>query len=89
MDDSIYVDLLKNAHTLKDAEKVDSCGMDSYLSDQIKVASLGDLSQFFRMSNDTLVHKAERDLWRIGEDKAGNVVIERLFDPTSNQPIKV
>ena len=85
----IYEDLFKSAHELRNAEETDFSGIDDFMSGRIKVASLGDLSQFFRLGSDTLVHKAERDLWKIGEDKEGNIIIERLFDPTSNKPIKV
>jgi hypothetical protein len=52
------------------------------------VASLGDLSGFFRISEDTLVHKAQKDLWAIKEHN-GQVVIERLFDPASKEALKI
>jgi len=84
--DNIYSELLKNASSLKGSDEHFS-GMDVFLGGKVKVASLGDLSSFFRISNNTLVHKAERDLWRISEDN-GQIVIQRLFDPDSN-PIKV
>lgn len=93
--DDIYQTLLKNARSLKDAEVADVCGLDSFLApieplpDVIKVASISDLSDFFRIGNDTLVHKAEKDLWRINEDKTGQVVIERLFNPDTKEPIRV
>jgi hypothetical protein len=91
----IYDNLLKDYEELKDAAEVDPSGIDDFFSsparlpDQIKVASLGDLSDFFRIATDTLVHKAEKDLWRISENKKGEVVIERLFNPDTKQPIKV
>ena len=85
----IYEELAKGMGSLKNAEK-EIAGMDDFLSgNKIKVASLGDLSEFFRISSDTLVHKAEKDLWRIGEDEKGQVIIERLFDPTTKEAIKV
>jgi len=85
---NIYLGLIKDSHELSTFNDVVPCDMDSMLSsNKIKVASLGDLSNFFRLSSDTLVHKAEKDLWRISEDN-GQVVIERLFDP-SGQPIRV
>jgi len=88
--DDVYANLMKES--TKDMESVAPCGMDDYLSGQqvrVKVASLGDLRAFLRIGTDTLVHKAEKDLWRIGEDGKGQIVIERLFDPNSKEPIKV
>jgi len=95
--DDLYKNLLRDASSLKGAEIADVCGLDSFINeaepqalpDSVKVASLGDLSDFFRVSQDTLVHKAVKDLWRINEDKTGNVVIERLFDPDTKEPIRV
>jgi hypothetical protein len=86
--DNLYEDLLRDASSLSRVEE-ETSGMDAFLGGKIKVASLGDLSSFFRVSNDTLIHKAERDLWRIGEDESGQVIIERLFDPNSKEPIRV
>jgi len=84
----IYSDLLSQMGSLREAEEVDHCGVDAFLStDKIKVASLGDLADFFRLSNDTLVHKAQKDLWRITEAN-GEMMIERLFKP-DNTPLKV
>lgn len=86
----IYSELLRNAGTLKDVEEVDFCGLDSVISsDPIKLGSLSELSDFYRASKDTLVHKAEKDLWKIKENKKGDVIIERLFQPNSNEPIKM
>lgn len=99
----IYEVLLKDADSLKDAEEVDACGLDDFLSpkeveslsdkfvlpDKIKISTINDLSDFFRIGNETLIHKAEKDLWRINENKKGEVVIERLFDPTTKEPIRV
>lgn len=93
----IYEDLLQSMKGLRNAEE-ETSGLDEFLSpskeatilpDKMKVASLGDLSAFFRVSCDTLVHKAEKDLWRISEDKNGGVIVERLFDPDTKQAIRV
>lgn len=55
-------------------------------SQRKKVASLGDLSSFVRLSNETLVHKSNRDLWAL--KKEGNeFFIERLFDD-NGEPLK-
>jgi len=86
----IYETLLKDKQSLKNAEMAAPTGMDDFLTgNKVKVASLSDLSDFFRMSQDSLVHKSKRDLWQIKENKKGDVVIERLFDPETKEPIKV
>ena len=55
----------------------------------IRVASLGDLSDFFRVAgtSDTLVHKATKDLWHVKKDADG-YLLERLFTD-SGAPLKV
>ena len=91
----IYEGLLNDSGNLRNASEVGANGMDDFLDppaqlpDQIKVATLGDLSDFFRVASDTLVHKAEKDLWRISENKKGEVIIERLFNPDTKKPLKV
>ena len=85
----IYEDLVKNVGSLKNAEE-ETCGIDDFLSSgKVRVASMGDLSGFFRLSEDTLVHKAMKDLWAIKENGKGDVIIERLFDPSTNEPLKI
>ena len=86
---SIYEDLIKDMGSLrKDAEEIS--GIDDFLGEnRIKLSSMSDLLNFARVGNDTLVHKAEKDLWKIGEDEKGGVIIERLFDPESNEALKV
>lgn len=86
----IYEDLLKDIGSLKEAQEVEDSGLDDFfIPEKMKIASLGDLSEFFRASTDTLVHKAKKDLWKITEDKNGSVFIERLFDPNDKKPLKV
>lgn len=98
--DDIYKSLIEGASSLKGAEEVDFCGMDDFiepkkveskekLPDKIKVAGLGDLSDFFRLANNTLVHKAEKDLWKISESEEDGCIIERLFNPGTKEPIRV
>ena len=50
------------------------------------MASLGDLTDFLRVADDTLVHRSTKDLWSFRQDGA-EYVIERLFD-TDGDPIK-
>lgn len=74
-----------------------STGLDAFLAREPqmvtptgrrKVASLNELSPFTRLSADTLVHKAEKDLWSIARQNDGSMVIERMFDD-NGQPLKL
>lgn len=86
----IYEDLMKNAGSLRNAEE-EINGVDDYLTgnNRIRVASIDDFFGFHRISTDTLIHKAEKDLWRVSEDESGQVIIERLFDPDTKQPLRM
>jgi hypothetical protein len=53
-----------------------------------KIASLNDLTGFIRLSNDTLIHKADRDLWAIQKQPDGTMYVERMFDDDGS-PLKV
>jgi len=87
--EDIYRELIRNARELKENEEIEASGIDDFLKgDKIKLASLDDLSGFFRISADTLVHKAEKDLWAIKENK-GSFVIERLFDPDTKEALRI
>lgn len=74
-----------------------STGLDSFLAKnpeiitppvRKKVASLQDLSGFVRLSNETLIHKADRDLWAIRRQTDGSMFVERMFDDNGN-PLKM
>lgn len=52
-----------------------------------KLASLGDLKGFIRLSAETLIHRSERDLWSIGKEADGQFYIQRLFDD-GGEPLK-
>lgn len=54
---------------------------------RIKCAGLGDLTNFLKVSNNTLVHKSTQDLWAFNKDADGGFVVERLFTDTGN-PLK-
>lgn len=86
----IYEELLKDRGLLKNAEDEIS-GIDDYLTgnNQIKIASIDDFFNFHRVSKDTLIHKSEKDLWKLSEDEKGQIVIERLFDPDTKQPLRI
>lgn len=52
----------------------------------LRVASLGDLSDFLKVAEDTLIHRSTRDLWSFRRDGT-DYVIERLFDDVG-EPLK-
>jgi len=56
--------------------------LDSFLSpkEEIRKISSMDLSDFMKVSDDTLIHKSKKDLWKMFKDKSGNIFIKRLFD---------
>ena len=83
-----YTKLAEDMGLLRDAPEEVS-GIDSFLSDKMKLASMSDLLNFVRVGNDTLVHKAEKDLWRVGQNESGEIVVERLFDPDTNKALRI
>lgn len=60
-----------------------SAAIDSFLNDSNsnfqKISSM-DLTDFMRVSSDTLIHKSRKDLWQMVQDSEGNIFIKRLFD---------
>ena len=79
-------------------EGQESVGLDSYLGGvsvtasseaskgRRKIAFLGDLDGFLRVSADQLIHKADGDLWSIQRTSSGEMFVERLF--TEGDPLK-
>jgi hypothetical protein len=55
-------------------------------SHRMRVASLGDLTEFLKLADDTLIHKSTKDLWSFRRDGT-EYVIERLFDDQGD-PLK-
>ena len=53
----------------------------------IKVASLGDLSGFLRVSSNLLIHKSTSDLWNVTKTADGAFEVSRLFDDDGS-PLK-
>ena len=89
MDDNFYSQLINDIGTLKEAEE--TSGMDDFLSgkNHVKMASIDSFFNFLRVGGDTLVHKAEKDLWKVSENEKGEVFIERLFDPDTKTPLRI
>jgi len=56
------------------------------LRSRIRVASLGDITEFLKVAEDTLIHRSTKDLWSFRRD-GPEYVIERLFDSTG-EPLK-
>lgn len=83
--DKIYKDLMVGEIKTPDSQN----SLDDFLSNKIKVASMSDLLDFTRIGGDTLVHKSKKDLWKIGEDEKGGIVIERLFDPATDKALQI
>ena len=46
----------------------------------IRVASLGDLSDFLKVAEGVLIHKSTNDLWSFSKDADGAFLVSRLFD---------
>lgn len=44
-----------------------------------KIACM-DLTDFMKISDETLIHKSNKDLWRMMKDNDGNIYIQRLFE---------
>jgi len=79
--DQLY-DVQKGANILDLGDRA-SRVIDAFLSDnsnEILKVSCMDLTDFMKISDETLIHKSNKDLWRIMKDKEGNVFIQRLFD---------
>jgi hypothetical protein len=53
---------------------------------RMRVASLGDLTDFLKLAEDTLIHRSTHDLWSL-KSNGSDFIIERLFDE-SGDPLK-
>ncbi len=51
-----------------------------------RVASLGDIGDFVRVSAETLIHRSKRELWAL-KNEGWSFFIERLFDDNGT-PLK-
>jgi hypothetical protein len=61
-----------------------SSAIDGFLSGNthniIKISSNLDLTEFMKVSDDTLIHKSNKDIWKVCRDKSGNAFIKRLME---------
>lgn len=58
-----------------------SSAIDNFLKskDSIKISSI-DLGEFIKISEDILIHKSKKDLWKMYKDADGDICISRLFE---------
>jgi len=56
--------------------------IDNFLSEdtQFRTITAMDLTEFMKVSDETLIHKSTRDLWTMTKDADGNVFIHRKFN---------
>lgn len=47
---------------------------------QFRAVTAMDLTEFMKVSDETLIHKSTKDLWSMSKDADGNVFIHRKFD---------
>lgn len=69
------------------SDPTDPAGRIPVAQTRIRVASLGDLTNFLKVADQTLVHKSTKDLWSFSKDADGEFVVERLFDDNGS-PLK-
>jgi len=76
-------DPLKGGSMIDDLGNRHSNAIDNFLTMEkkgyVKVSSM-DLTNFMKKSDDTLIHKSTKDLWKMFKDADGNIYIKRLFD---------
>jgi hypothetical protein len=53
----------------------------------MRVATLGDLTGFLRVSSNLLIHKSTNDLWSVSKTADGAFEVNRLFDDDGS-PLK-
>lgn len=76
----------KEARTARQ-DPTDPAGRIPVSQTRIRVASLGDLTNFLKVADHTLVHKSTRDLWTFQKDADGSVLVQRLFNDNGS-PLK-
>ena len=71
----------KNAQFLVEVEST------TKVSHKMRVSSLGDLSDFLRVSSDTLIHKSTKDIWSFKKE-GEEYIIERMLGE-DDSPLKI
>lgn len=73
-----------NVGEVEDLNSRTSSAIDGFLSDNrqdiIKISSNLDLTDFMKVSDDTLIHKSNKDIWKVMRDKSGTVFIKRMME---------
>jgi hypothetical protein len=69
------------------AEHLRRIGGQNKLANVMRIASLGDLGGFLKLSNETLIHKSTHDLWSFKKSGEEGFIVERLFDD-NGKPLK-
>jgi len=79
--DSLF-DHLKGGSMINDLGNRSAKSIDTFLETKGEVRKITamDLSEFMKVSDDTLIHKSKQDLWKMFKDKSGNIFIKRLFE---------
>lgn len=91
---AVHAEFLRKAEDLPRGKKAtapsdptDCLGRIPITQTRIRVASLGDLSSFLKVAENTLIHKSTNDLWEFKKDADGGLLVERLFDD-NGQPLR-
>lgn len=73
--------LQASEYDIIDLNTKSASSIDNFLDSNkfLKVSSM-DLTDFMKISEDTLIHKSNKDLWEMFSDKEGNIYIKRMFD---------
>jgi hypothetical protein len=74
-------DPLRGASDISDLSSKTASTIDYFLNENnfVKVSSM-DLENFLFFSDETLINKSTKDLWKMVKDKNGNVYISRLVE---------
>jgi len=70
---------------IKDLGHSKSSAVDNFLSPKEEIIKISSsmLDEFLKISEDTLIHKSKKDLWKVFKDGENNIYIKRLFEGES------
>lgn len=67
--------------SIEDLNNRNSSSIDEFLGNSsVRKLASSELDDFLKLSEDTLIHKSKKDLWKMMKDDQGNVYIKRLFE---------